>query len=88
MRELELTVKIKNNRLLARRKALGLSQKVMAYVIGIPSHVYAGLENQQLSPVCDGEWTSAVLTTAEYFDCAPSELFPASLDLIREVAAT
>lgn len=84
MRELELTVRIKNNRLLERREALGLSQKMMADVVGVHHSVYADLENLRRKAVVDGRWTEEALLCAEYYDCGPDELFPESLDLVRE----
>jgi RNA polymerase sigma factor (sigma-70 family) len=86
VRELELSVRIKNNRLLERREALRLSQDVMADVVGIGRQVYADLENLRLPAARGGEWTPAAQLVAEYFDCDPAELFPESLDLVRELA--
>ena len=76
MKELELTIRIKNNRLLERREALGLSQNVMADVVGIYRHRYADLENLRCSAAREGEWTPEALQVAEYFDCDPSEALP------------
>lgn len=65
MKELRLLVRLKNNRLVERREALGLTQKMMSEVIGIHHHVYANLENLRLPPVEDGTWTGDALRPSE-----------------------
>lgn len=84
MKELRLLVRLKNNRLVERREALGLTQKMMSQVIGIHHHVYANLENLQLPPVEDGAWTGDALQVAEYYGCDPGELFPEAVVAVKE----
>ena len=87
MKELRLLVKIKNNRLVERRESLGLTQKTMAEVVGVPHAHYERLENLRRSPVVDGEWTRDALQIAEYYDCDPGELFPEAVVAVREPSA-
>lgn len=80
MKELEVTLKVRNNLLKERRLKLGFSQAEMALAIGIPLYVYSGFENMSRSPVkTSGEWTQYALVTSEYFDCQAEEIFPPNL---------
>lgn len=88
-KDIELTIRLKNNQLKQRRMQLGLTQKNMANFIGIGHAVYGALENLRY-PVKDrdGEWTSAVKKIADFFDTEPSILFPEWLDLVQEPVVT
>jgi transcriptional regulator with XRE-family HTH domain len=85
VKELELTVRVRNNRLKQRRDELGLSQKQMADVVGIHHQQYGGLECMRLSPIKDGEWTEPAVKLAEYHGVSIDELFPGA---VLEVAQT
>jgi DNA-binding XRE family transcriptional regulator len=87
MKEFELTIRLRNNRLKARRDVLGVTQDEMAQAIGVDRNIYQRLES--LSPKlssqdAEGNWTKAALKIAEYHDVDPSELFPPS---VRSVTA-
>lgn len=84
MKELRVQVRIKNNRLLERREKLGLTQHLMADVIGMPSGRYADLENLRTVPVVDNRWIPDVERIAEYFDVDPSDLFPDAVFNVRQ----
>jgi transcriptional regulator with XRE-family HTH domain len=80
LKELEVTIRIRNNRLKERREKLGYSQTEMAMVIGIPKVIYARYECMSYSPIRkSGEWAPQALMVAEYFDCDVEELFPPSV---------
>lgn len=83
-KEVRVLVRIKNNRMLERREALGLTQPKMADVIGMYRSRYSDLENLKRSPVEGGEWTRDALQVAEYYDCDPEELFPESVLAIKQ----
>jgi DNA-binding XRE family transcriptional regulator len=79
-KELEVTIRISNNRLKERRTKLGYTQKEMALVIGLKDQVYGGYENMSKSPINQmGQWSQNALKVAEYFDCDVEELFPPSI---------
>ena len=82
MKEFELSIRLRNNRLKQRRDALGATQDELAQAIGVNASVYQRLES--LTPkTCaqdsEGNWTPTVLKIAEYYDVEPSELFPSSV---------
>jgi len=74
--EFRVTIRVHNNRLLSRRKRLGVSQAVMAEAIGISTGAYQSLENCSEQPTKDGEWTKHAIAIAEYWDENIEELFP------------
>jgi RNA polymerase sigma factor (sigma-70 family) len=82
-KEVRVLVRIKNNRMLERREALGLTQSEMAEVIGMSKVYYADLENLKRSPVADGKWTEEAVQVAEYYDCDTEELFPQAIQAIK-----
>lgn len=75
--EFEVTMAVRNNRLKARRRALGLTQKEMARRTGIPFTIYGQFERMKLSPFDrQGEWRARAVAIAEFFGESPWELFP------------
>lgn len=74
--EFHVTIRVRNNRLLSRRKELGVNQKVMAQAIGVNLADYGGLETCRDKPIKEGVWTRSALLIAEYWDVDPEELFP------------
>jgi transcriptional regulator with XRE-family HTH domain len=80
MKELEVTLRIRNNLLKERREKLDCTQREMADVIGIRKSIYGGFECLSISPFAsDGEWSEDARKTAEYFNCEPEDLFPPSI---------
>lgn len=94
MKELEITVEVRNNRLKERRMRLGLSQADLADKVGINQSTYSGLESTricplQLSPGRDGGfgqdpmwsggWKRSALRLAKFYGVEPAELFPDSV---------
>lgn len=82
MKELEITVKVRNNRLKQRRLELGLTQIELAEAAGVHVNTYIRMENmnpkQALIDTRHGcwKWAVNVLRLAEFFDVEPGELFP------------
>ena len=92
MRDFEVTIKLRNNQLKARRMKLGLTQKQLAVAAGVPVQVYGALENLAVSPTYagggtsrrQGEWRRCVLDLATFFGCEPEQLFPPSVSRIKK----
>ena len=82
MKELEVTVTVRNNRLKARRRALGLNQMDMASAIGVPLVRYMHLETLRELPMVDEQWTAVALKIADYFEADPWELFPEAVQSV------
>ena len=84
MKELEVTIRIRNNRVKERRLALGLTQKELAERIGLTQARYGTFETMRTSPIdkSTGEWMEAALMIAEFYKVDPTELFP---DSVRRV---
>lgn len=82
MKELEITFRIRNNRLKERREKLGLTITELSRRCEISPTTYCHLEG--LSPrrliirKKDGQWSIPVLKLAKFFSVEPAELFPAS----------
>lgn len=87
MKELEVEIRLRNNRLKERRLRVGLTQKQLAKKVGISVGVYCHLEsmskNVDKSGICrgspitsEGGWTKTVEKLAEYYEVPPEELFP------------
>jgi len=68
MKDFHVTVRIKNNNLVERRKELGLTQRDLAKRIEIAVHRYQHLENLQVSPYGkDGVLTDWALRIMVFF---------------------
>jgi len=90
MKELEVAIKLRNNRLKERRLALGLSQVKLAKKLHINAGTYGILENLRSSPFQkrNGEWTSTVVKLAAFYKVEPAELFPEIIWGIERSSAT
>lgn len=88
MKELELTVRIRNNRLRKLRLALGLSQRELAFAADIAVLVYAGYETLARSPLGrDGYWTKYARRLALFHDRPLEWLFPDSIKKVKKAVA-
>jgi transcriptional regulator with XRE-family HTH domain len=77
IKELAVTVRIRNNRLLERRQQLGLTQKKLAAAAEVPIHAYGPLECMRLSPIDkSGGWNKYARRLAGFYDVSEEELFP------------
>lgn len=81
LKELELTMRVRNNRLKERREMLGMSQFKLAAAAAVPGRAYCGLENLRLSPRTRGagSWSEIALKLASFHCVEPEELFPSSV---------
>ena len=80
MKELELTMRLRNNRLKQRREEFGMSQPDFAKVVGISINAYNRLETLRGSPLnSNGDWGEPALKLARFHCVEPSELFPAAV---------
>jgi RNA polymerase sigma factor (sigma-70 family) len=80
MKELEVTVRVRNNRLKERREALGMSQPELAAAAGVSLTAYRELEALRRSPRIEGQgswrWREIALQLARFHCVEPEELFP------------
>ena len=85
MKDLNIEIRLRNNRLLARRKELGMTQRDFAKAAGISLDTYAGLERMTRPPLrtCDDrgpletpQWSPGAVALADFYNCDPGELFP------------
>ena len=83
MKELELTIRVRNNRLKERREALGMAQPEFAIAAGVSLSAYRDLEAMRRSPRIQGNgcwrWKEIVLQLARFHCVEPDELFPAAV---------
>lgn len=84
MKELEVTVRLRNNRLKARRLALGMNQRAFAAAARVSLAGYRDLEAMQMSPVrADGGWRRIAIDVAAWHCVDLAELFPASVRAVN-----
>lgn len=78
MKELELTLRVRNNCLKERREALGMNQAELATAAGVGASTYCALECLRLAPRVDidGPWRKAALQLASFHCVEPEDLFP------------
>jgi RNA polymerase sigma factor (sigma-70 family) len=89
VKELELTLRVRNNRLKERREALGMNQPEFAAAAGVSLTAYRELECLRLTPRAriDGPWRKIALQLASFHCVEPEDLFPpAVLGVERPVA--
>lgn len=77
--ELELTMRLRNNRLKERRLALGMSQGELAAAAGVSLCGYRDLEGMKRSPRRWGRWRSIAVGLANFHSVMPEDLFPDSV---------
>lgn len=85
IREFELTMKLANNLIRARRRELGMTVEQLATAAGITTSYVYGYESLRIQPFCParGDWRRSALRLAAYFGLAASDLWPES---VREIA--
>ena len=88
MRDLEVTLTVRNNQLKERRLGRGLSQDALAVASGVRKATILGLECLRVSSRDRwGRWTRAAEALSDFFDVDPGDLFPAALDAVRQPKA-
>ena len=85
MRDIEVTVSVRNNQLKERRLNAGLSQADFCIACGINLNVYGRLECLQASPIDSyGQWKDIALQIASHYQISPSEIWPAETCAIKQ----
>lgn len=80
MKEFEVTVQVRNNRLKERRDALGLTRAELAEKAGICPTSYGRMEALKAKPTTRiGGWRADALKLAGFFGVKPDELFPPAM---------
>lgn len=80
MKDFELTMRLKNNRLKQRREELGMSQKRFAEAVGITHGTYNAFENMRMSPLtARGDWSETACKLASFHGLTVGDLFPAAV---------
>ena len=91
MKELHVTIKIRNNLLLQRRTDLKLSQIELAELLGFNHASYGLLEANNKSPLSVkkgvASWSNHAVKIAEFYDVDPSELFPEAILNLKQSTA-
>lgn len=88
VKDLELTLRVRNNQLKQRRDGLGLSQKGLAAAAGVSFNEYAELERMRASPLGrDGEWGKCARKLAIFYEVEPRELFPPAVQAVEDPVA-
>jgi len=83
MKELEITIQVRNNRLKRLRMQLGLNQKQFTETVGIGYSAYNGLECLRDSPFTPtGRWRTIAKRLAEFHCIGLETLFPKALDQV------
>jgi transcriptional regulator with XRE-family HTH domain len=94
MKELELTLKVRNNRLKERRDALGLNGREFAARVGVSYTTYMQLESMARPPLRKSRpgredlWIKAAKDLAKFYGCTTYDLFPAAVLLVKTTTAT
>jgi len=89
VKELELTIRVKNNLIKQRRENAGLSQIQVAKGAGVSVSAIQGFELMHLSPIHQrwGGWTATARKLATFFEVEPETLFPEGvLAVVQPVA--
>jgi RNA polymerase sigma factor (sigma-70 family) len=87
VKEFELTIRLRNNCLKARRLAMGLSAPALARKVGINYGLYVKLEGLRCSPLsrrADQTWLPSVLKLATFYGESPETLFPDAVLLVAQ----
>jgi len=90
MKEIEVEVWLRNNRLKERRMQLGLNQRELSEAAGLSPSVYGQFENMKVSPFHQrtGKWRITVQRLARFHHCLPEDLFPEAVREIEQTRAT
>lgn len=83
-----LVAKLRNNRLIRAREALGLSCPQAAKAIGVCYAALVQLEGMQESPVGVTGWRPVALKIAEWYGYIPEDLWPDCVLAVETIYAT
>lgn len=85
-KEFRVKLTVRNNLLISRREALGLSPRALAEKARVPYSYLLRLESLRVSPkVYHGGWSKPARRLAEFYRVLPEDLFP---DVILEAKRT
>ena len=85
VKEIEVTVSLRNNRLKERRDALGMNQQQLCSAAGVLPSEYGRLEKMLSSPFTkEGAWRQPVLRLADFHKVGVEDLFPDAVLEIKE----
>lgn len=96
MKDFEVTIGIRNNRIKERRMSLGMSQAQLATAVGIYTSNICSYETFHDSPVLKKIesggpdtyiWKTSAQKLANFFDVKPEELWPEALKIIKKSKA-
>lgn len=87
MKPLRIDVKARNNLLVARREAAGLSAPVFARMLGVPYGSYLDLENLCSPLNRDGSWRRSALAVADHYRMMPGDLWPDAVLAVERTRA-
>ena len=86
IKEFRVKLTVRNNLLVSRREALGLSLPALAEKAGVHYPALLRLESLKAPPkACSGAWTKTARRLAEFYRVLPEDLFP---DAILEAEHT
>lgn len=92
MKEVEITIRVRNNRLKERREALGMTQAEFATAAGVSVCAYQQLEGLRRSPQVHGDacwrWREIALQLARFHCVGPEELFPPAVLAVETPVAS
>lgn len=89
MRDFEVTIRVRNNRIKERRLALGLTQGQLAQVSGVSIHVLRAYEGMYDTPLSRrGGWKTSARALATFFDTTPEALWPEAILAVKTSRAT
>jgi len=77
IKDLEVTIRLRNNQLKERRTRLGLTVAALAEKLKVSPAGYSQMENMRRPPMLkSGEWSTMAKKIAKFYRVDPSELFP------------
>lgn len=90
MKEFEVSVQVRNNRLKERRDALGFNRAELARKAGVGNSDYGALEALKDSPVSKktGTWRPIVFKLADFYKVKPDDLFPPAIIEVKKSEAS
>lgn len=83
MKDLRVTVRVRNNRIISRREKLGWTQAELARRAGIPQGHLSQFECLQRRPMKDGLWLDSALLIGIALGCSAEDLWPDGLRDLR-----
>ena len=87
MKPFRAKLSIKNNLLIERREALGMTQVGLSQACGVEQYTIGDFECLRVRPLSRGRWTQRAIAVADYFGVAPEDLWPAEILSIKHPTA-